>query len=80
MAVAYALDNVLNAVGDEGSMSAFRKAVEDFPNAAGAPGVLIWRDSLGRFGGDESRWGKVMTDEHSLAEASIILRSWVGIN
>jgi uncharacterized protein with ACT and thioredoxin-like domain len=65
IAVAYALESVLNAVGEEGLISAF-KAVADFPRVCGAAGVLIWRDSLGRFGGEECRAGKDMTiDEHS---------------
>lgn len=40
MAAAYAFDNVLNAVGDEGSISAFN-AVTDFPSTCGVVGALI---------------------------------------
>lgn len=40
MAAAYAFDKVLNAVGDEGSISAFN-AVTDFPRICGVAGVLI---------------------------------------
>ena len=43
---------MLKAVGDVGSTSAFR-AVVDFPRVTAVEGVLIWRDSLGRFGGED---------------------------
>lgn len=39
-------------MGEEGSMSALR-AVEDLFSVTGALGVLIWRDSRGRLGGEE---------------------------
>lgn len=40
IATAYAFESVLNAVGEEGSISAF-KAVADFPSVCGVVGVLI---------------------------------------
>lgn len=40
IATAYAFDNVLKAVGDVGSISAF-SAVADFPRVTGVVGVLI---------------------------------------
>jgi hypothetical protein len=40
IAIAYAFDNVLNAVGDFRSISAF-SAVEDFPRACGVVAGLI---------------------------------------
>jgi hypothetical protein len=52
IAAAYAFDNVLNAVGDVGSMSDFN-AVADFPKVIGAVVGLICRESRGLFGGDD---------------------------
>lgn len=52
IATAYAFESVLNAVGELGSMSAF-KAVDDLPKVCAAAGVLIWSDNLGLLGGDE---------------------------
>ncbi len=40
IATAYALERVLKAVGEDGSMSAFN-AVADFPRVWGVAGVLI---------------------------------------
>jgi hypothetical protein len=52
IAAAYAFDRVLNAVGDEGSMSDF-SAVVDFPSVTAVAGVLICNDSRGRLGGTD---------------------------
>ena len=52
IATAYAFESVLKAVGEVGSISAF-KAVDDFPRVCAAAGVLICSDNLGRFGGEE---------------------------
>lgn len=64
IAVAYAFESVLNAVGDDGLMSDF-KAVVDFPRVCGADGVLICRDNFGLLGGDECRGGNIAMEEHS---------------
>jgi hypothetical protein len=72
IAAAYAFDKVLNAVGDEGSMSAFR-AVTDFPRTCGVVGALICNDNRGLFGGDEGDvLSDILNDEHVLVGASII--------
>ena len=42
---------VLKAVGEEGSMSAFRAVEEVLEKVKGAKEVFIRRDSRGRFGG-----------------------------
>jgi len=46
------LDRVLKAVGDVGSTSPLR-AVEDLPKVSEEEGVLICRESLGLFGGED---------------------------
>jgi hypothetical protein len=48
IATAYALDRVLKAVGEDGSWSVFN-AETDFPRIVAVAGVLICRESLGRF-------------------------------
>ncbi len=54
MATAYAFESVLKAVGEVGSISPF-SAVVDLPRVCAVAGVLICRDSLGRFGGEGDR-------------------------
>lgn len=72
MAAAYAFDNVLNAVGDAGSISAF-SAVTDFPRTCGVVGALICSDSRGLLGGDDGdELRDIMSDGHVLTGASII--------
>jgi hypothetical protein len=73
MAAAYALERVLKAVGEVRSIPAL-SAVDDFPNVNAVVGVLIWRDSRGRLGGEEdSGWKDIVTvGEQVLIEASII--------
>lgn len=72
IAAAYALDKVLNAVGEEGSISAL-SAVTDFPRTCGVIGALICSDSRGLLGGDDGdELSDIMTDEFVLTGASII--------
>ncbi len=69
MAAAYALDRVLNAVAEVGSISAF-KAVPDFPIVIGVGEVLI--DNLGLFGADGCDTGRDIAGACWLMMASII--------
>jgi hypothetical protein len=73
MAIAYAFDNMLNAVGEVGSTSDF-SAVTDLPRVMGAAGVLICKDKRGRFGGEEGcEFRDIMiVDVHVPTGASII--------
>jgi hypothetical protein len=61
----------LKAVGDVGSISAF-KAVEDGPNVCAVAGVLIERDNLGRLGGEDCLSVRDMMDEDCLHGASML--------
>lgn len=71
MAAAYAFDNVLNAVGDFGSMSAFNE-VADFPRVTAVAGVLICNDNRGRFGGNDDGLKDIVIDVQVRTGASII--------
>ncbi len=78
----------MKAVGEVGSMPVL-SAVDDFPYVKAVAGVLIWRDSRGRLGGEEDSELKdiVTVGEYVFTKASIIGRwpdqersgRWVGV-